>query len=57
MLFMDKQPQESQEIVVDKDKFDAVLKKIALAKPLPLKDLAGTFPRVLSHRRAKTPKR
>ncbi len=36
---------ESQEIMVDKDRFDAVLRRMAASKPLPVKDLTGTFPR------------
>jgi hypothetical protein len=31
--------------MVDKDRFDAVLRKIISAKPLPLKDVIGTSPR------------
>jgi hypothetical protein len=42
---MDKVSPESQEIKVDKDKFDAVLRKIINSKPLPLKDVIGTSPR------------
>jgi hypothetical protein len=40
-----------QKIMVDKDRFDAILRKIANTKPLPLKDLTGTFPNVLPRRR------
>jgi len=42
---MDTNPPESQEIMVDKDRFDAVLRKIISTKPLPLKDVIGTSPR------------
>ena len=42
---MDKNSPESQEIMVDKDRFDAVLRKIISTKPLPLKDVIGTSPR------------
>jgi hypothetical protein len=48
---MNTKPSKSQEIMVDKDRFDAVLRKIANTKPLPLKDLTGTFPNVLPRRR------
>jgi hypothetical protein len=36
---------EAQKTVVDKDKFDSVLRKIIATKPLPLKDVIGTSPR------------
>ena len=36
---------EAQKTVVDKDKFDAILRKIITTKPLPLKDAVGTSPR------------
>jgi hypothetical protein len=42
---MDKDTSEPQEIMVDKDRFDAVLRKIINTKPLPLKDVIGTSPR------------
>jgi hypothetical protein len=42
---MDTKPSEPQEIMVDKDRFDAVLRKIINTKPLPLKDVIGTSPR------------
>ena len=42
---MDTNPPEPQEIMVDKDRFDAVLRKIISTKPLPLKDVIGTSPR------------
>jgi hypothetical protein len=42
---MDTPSPEPQEIMVDKDKFDAVLRKIISTKPLPLKDVIGTSPR------------
>jgi hypothetical protein len=42
---MDITPSNPQEIMVDKDKFDAVLRKIISTKPLPLKDVIGTSPR------------
>ena len=32
-------------MAADKDKFDAVLRKIIALKPLPLKDAVGTSPR------------
>jgi hypothetical protein len=38
-------PRKLEEITADKDRFDAVLKKIISTKPLPLKDLIGTSPR------------
>lgn len=42
---MDKTSPEPKEIMVDKDKFDAVLRKIIASKPLPAKDVIGTSPR------------
>ncbi len=42
---MDKNSTESKKIMVDKDRFDAVLRKIINTKPLPLKDVIGTSPR------------
>jgi hypothetical protein len=42
---MDTNPSESEEMMVDKDRFDAVLRKIISTKPLPLKDVIGTSPR------------
>jgi hypothetical protein len=42
---MDKPATDSKEIIADKDKFDAVLRKIISTKPLPLKDVIGTSPR------------
>lgn len=38
-------PLDPKEIMVDKDKFDAVLRRIIASKPLPLKDVIGTSPR------------
>jgi hypothetical protein len=34
-----------KKIEVDKDRFDAVLRKVIAAKPLPLKNVIGTSPR------------
>lgn len=42
---MDRPAQEPKEVTVDKDKFDAVLRKIINTKPMPLKDVIGTSPR------------
>jgi len=42
---MDKKSPEPQEILADKDRFDAVLRKMIASKPLPLKDVIGTSPR------------
>jgi hypothetical protein len=42
---MDGTPTEPQKIIVDKDRFDAILRRMATTKPLPVKDLTGTFPR------------
>jgi len=36
---------ETKDIVVDKERFDAVLRKMIATKPLPLKDVVGTSPR------------
>ncbi len=36
---------EAKKTVVDKDRFDSILKKIITTKPLPLKDVIGTSPR------------
>ena len=38
----DKPLKNPEEIMVDKDKFDAVLRKIANSKPLPLKQVVVT---------------
>jgi len=38
-------PPDLKNIETDKDKFDAVLRKIINTKPLPLKDVIGTSPR------------
>jgi hypothetical protein len=38
-------PLKHEEITIDKDKFDALLRKIINTKPLPLKDVIGTSPR------------
>jgi hypothetical protein len=48
---MDTTSSEPQEIMVDKDKFDVVLRKIINTKPLPLKDVIGTSPRRVSTKR------
>lgn len=42
---MDKSATDYKEIIADKDRFDAVLRKIISTKPLPLKDVVGTSPR------------
>lgn len=42
---MDNHSSKSKETLVDKDKFDAILRKIINTKPLPLKDVIGTSPR------------
>jgi hypothetical protein len=43
---MENQPKDStEEIVVHKDKFDAVLRKMIATQPMPLKDVIGTSPR------------
>lgn len=42
---MDKTTPEPQEIIVDKDRFDAVLRKIISTKPMPMKDVIGASPR------------
>jgi hypothetical protein len=42
---MDINPSKPQETMVDKDRFDAILRKIISTKPLPLKDVIGTSPR------------
>jgi len=39
---MDENSSQPQEIMVDKDKFDAVLRKIISTKPLQLKEVIGT---------------
>lgn len=50
---MDNRTEESKEIMVDKDKFDAILRRMAITKPLPVKDLTGTFPRLPRKPKAK----
>ena len=42
---MDTKTEEPKELTVDKDKFDAILRKIINTKPMPLKDVIGTSPR------------
>ena len=42
---MDTAASECREMLVDKDKFDSVLKRMINSKPLPLKDVIGTSPR------------
>lgn len=42
---MDKNSPKPEEIMVDKDRFDTILRKIINTKPLPLKDVIGTSPR------------
>lgn len=42
---MDDNAKDSKELLVDKEKFDAVLRKIIRTKPMPLKDVIGTTPR------------
>ena len=42
---MNTHPTEPQKLMVDKDRFDAILRRMAVSKPLPVKDLTGTFPR------------
>jgi hypothetical protein len=42
---MDTPATDPKEILVDKDRFDTVLRKIISTKPLPLKDVIGTSPR------------
>jgi hypothetical protein len=39
---MDKDSPAPQEIMVDKDRFDAVLRKMINTKPMPMKDVIGT---------------
>lgn len=38
-------PTAPENVIVDKDRFDSILKKIIATKPLPLKDVIGTSPR------------
>jgi hypothetical protein len=42
-----------KKIEADKDKFDAILRRMADTKPLPVKDLTGTFPKLSSRKRNK----
>jgi hypothetical protein len=42
---MDRTSPKPKAIMADKDKFDAVLRKMIASKPLPLKDVIGTSPR------------
>jgi hypothetical protein len=49
---MDKKPPHKiEDVMFHREKFDAVLKKIAETKPLQRKELLGTFPRLNSLRR------
>jgi hypothetical protein len=41
----EERPTKPEENLVDKDRFDAVLRKMIATKPLPLKDVIGTSPR------------
>jgi hypothetical protein len=43
---MNTAPTEPKKLMVDKDRFDAILRRMAASKPLPVKDLTGTFPRL-----------
>jgi hypothetical protein len=43
-------PRKLEKIAVDKDRFDAILRKMADTKPLPVKDLIGTFPKLNSQK-------
>jgi predicted component of type VI protein secretion system len=43
-----------KKIQIDKDRFDAVLRKMAQSKPLPVKDVVGTSPRSKASRREET---
>jgi hypothetical protein len=47
---LDSEAKEPQEIVADKDRFDAVLRKMIATRPTPLKDVVGTAPRKKSER-------
>jgi hypothetical protein len=42
---MEKNSPKPKVIMVDKDRFDAILTKIINTKPMPLKDVVGTSPR------------
>jgi hypothetical protein len=44
-------PPKIEDVMFNREKFDAVLRKIAETKPLQRKELLGTFPRVNSQRR------
>lgn len=44
-----------KKIEVDKDRFDAILGKMAATKPLPAEDLKGTFPKMSSLRHKREP--
>lgn len=48
---MSSTPWKPPKVVVDKDRFDAILRKIAVSNPLPVKDLTGTFPKLNSQKR------
>jgi hypothetical protein len=39
-------PIETKKLMVDKERFDSILRRMAASKPLPVKDLTGTFPRL-----------
>ena len=46
-----KQPPKLEDVLFNREKFDAALRKIAQAKPIQRKELLGTFPRLNSVRR------
>jgi hypothetical protein len=37
-------PKKLEKLTADKERFDAILRRMAISKPLPVKDLTGTFP-------------
>ena len=44
-------PRDLNEITVDKDRFDAILRRMVTSTPLPVKDLTGTFPNILPRKK------
>lgn len=49
-----KETMKAKEILVDQDRFDAVLRKIIATKPMPLKDVVGTSQRQTPKRKKKS---
>lgn len=45
-------PAKLKDVVFNREKFDAVLRRMIASKPMPLKDVVGTSPRSPKRRKA-----